>query len=269
MNPWAINPVWQNFSSLIREATTSLEARTEMDRSHHLTASLYFGIAALEAFFNRLMRNHLSAANSEQEICEVLRKGHFVDKLKKWPTEILGKPLLLTDQTLNLIKLVNEIRGDLTHPKTRGHDVYEKLEGVDPKSVIDSVADCIVRFHDAQGTMYPYWLFGWNYLNPRKDSCEIVIITDQQFCFSLQALGFHAPVPAYRRIETWPNHFLRGIDRYMAVKHALAAVDHCEPAFSEFPFRPRLCRRWWTVEHQRSCGRVIEGDSIGPRNHGA
>jgi len=50
MNPWAVNPAWQNFSSLFREASTAREAKTGMERSHHLTASLYFGIAALEAF---------------------------------------------------------------------------------------------------------------------------------------------------------------------------------------------------------------------------
>jgi hypothetical protein len=50
MNPWAVDPCWQNFSSLYREAVTAHEAKTGMERSHHLTASLYFGIAALEAF---------------------------------------------------------------------------------------------------------------------------------------------------------------------------------------------------------------------------
>jgi len=65
MNPWAVNPAWQNFSSLYREATTAQETKTDMERFHHLTASLYFGIAALEAFLNQKMRAHLKATNSE------------------------------------------------------------------------------------------------------------------------------------------------------------------------------------------------------------
>jgi hypothetical protein len=37
-----------------------------MERSHHLTASLYFGIAALEAFLNKQMRDRLKAHNPEE-----------------------------------------------------------------------------------------------------------------------------------------------------------------------------------------------------------
>lgn len=32
-----------------------------MERAHHLTAALYFGVSALEAFLNELMREHLKA----------------------------------------------------------------------------------------------------------------------------------------------------------------------------------------------------------------
>ena len=30
MNPWAVNPAWQNFSSLVREAATADSCRTGM-----------------------------------------------------------------------------------------------------------------------------------------------------------------------------------------------------------------------------------------------
>jgi len=60
METWIPYPPWQNFSSLFREATTALDAKTGMERSHHLTAALYFGLAALEAFLNEQMRKHLS-----------------------------------------------------------------------------------------------------------------------------------------------------------------------------------------------------------------
>jgi hypothetical protein len=140
MNPWAINPAWQNFSSLYREATTAREAKTAMERSHHLTASLYFGIAALEAFLNQKMRGHLKPTKSEDEIFDFLRKGQILSKLRKWPTELLGKQLPLSEETFRLITDVNDIRGDLTHPKTHGHDIYAKLDTVDPNSVVDAVA---------------------------------------------------------------------------------------------------------------------------------
>ena len=119
MNSWAVNPAWQNFSSLFREASTAREANTGMERSHHLTASLYFGIAALEAFLNEKMRSHLKPTQTEEEIFDVLRKGQIVGKLKNWPTQILGKPLDLADGTMELLTDFNDVRGDRRIKDTR------------------------------------------------------------------------------------------------------------------------------------------------------
>ncbi len=43
---------------------------------------------------------------------------------------------------------------------------------------------------------------------------------------------------------------------YMRIKEALCGIDRCEPKYDRFPFKPILCRRWWTAEHHRSCGNV-------------
>jgi len=258
MNTWSINPVWQNYSSLFREATTAQEARTEIEKLHHLTASLYFGIAALEAFLNQKMRAHLSSLKTDGEILDVLRKGRFTTKLEKWPNELLDKSLSLKKETLDLIRFFNDVRGDLTHPKTRGHDIYQKLEAVDPNSVINSVAEYIVQFHEAQGTIFPYLLFGWNYLNPRPNIHEIIIINDQQFSFSLVAPGFQIPASAYPQAEEWRERYMTNFEGYVKIKEILCGVDRCEPKYDRFPFKPILCRRWWTAEHHRTCGNVTE-----------
>lgn len=258
MNPWAVNPAWQNFSSLFREATTARGAKTGMERSHHLTASLYFGIAALEAFLNEKMRAHLKTTKTEREIFDVLRKGEIVGKLKKWPTEILGNPLSLSDGTLELLTDFNAIRADLTHPKTQGHDIYAKLESIDPGSVVDAVAEYIVKYHEVEGTLYPYWIFGWNYLNPRPDSYEIFIINEQQFSFSLAAIGFQVPASAHAKAEAWRNNYLGHFEGYVKIRDALRCLERCEPRFDRFPFKPVLCRQWWTPEHHHSCGHVTE-----------
>ena len=268
MSTWAANPTWQNFSSLFREAVTAQEAKTGMEKSHHLTASLYFGVAALEAFLNDKMRAHLKATKSEEEIFDVLRKGRIISKLRKWPTELLGKQLNLNDGTLDLIAVFNDVRGDLTHPKTHGQDIYARLESIDPRSVIDAVAEYMVRFHEAEGTRFPYWLFGWNYLNPRPDSYEIFIINDQQFCFSLQALGFQVPAAAYAESEAWRERYLGTFEGYVAVKECLNSLDHCEPKYDRIPFKPILCRRWWASEHHRGCGHVTDKAIADARNYG-
>jgi hypothetical protein len=264
MNPWAANPPWQNFSSLFREAITTQEAKTGMEKSHHLTASLYFVIAALEAFLNQKMRVHLEATKSEEEIFNFLGKGKIISKLKKWPVELLGKPLKMNDGTLDLISFFNDVRGNLTHPKTHGQDIYDRLETIDPISVIDSVAEYIVRFHEAEGARFPYWLFGWNYLNPKSTSYEIRIFNDQQFCWSLQALGFQVPIA-----EEWLDQYLGTFEGYVAVRQAVRSLDRCEPKFNRFPFKPILCRRWWTSEHHLSCGHITAEAIDNARSYGA
>jgi len=50
MGPVPANPPWQNFSSMFREAITAQEVGTGMEKSHHLTASLFFGIALSRSF---------------------------------------------------------------------------------------------------------------------------------------------------------------------------------------------------------------------------
>jgi hypothetical protein len=259
MSPWFVNPSWQNFSSLYREAITAREAKTGMEKVHHLTASLYFGIATLEAFLNQKMRAHLEATKSEEEIFKVLRKGQIMWKVEEWPEKLLGKPLDISHGTLNLITFYNRVRGDLTHPKTHGHDVYEGLESVDPISLIASVAEYVVRFHEAEGTRFPYWLFGWNYLNPGPDSYDIFPLRNDDFCWSLQALGFHLSPSA----EAAQRRYFGTFEGYLAVRQHLSCVEHCEPK-TQFAFKPTLFCRWWTPEHQRSCGSVARerrGDS--------
>ena len=266
MNPWAVNPAWQNFSSLYREAATAREAKTGMERSHHLTAALYFGIAALEAFLNGKMRDHMKATHSEEDIFNTLRKGQILAKLKKWPGDLLSKPLDLEPTTWELLTEINDIRGDLTHPKTSGHDIYLTLEAIDPDAVVAAVSEYVVKYHEAAGT---YWIFGWNYLNPRPNSYEIFIINDQQFCFSLRAIGFQVPAADHWEAETWRDRYLKTYDGYKAIRDALAKLDRCEPKFDRFPFKPVLCRRWWTSEHHKSCGHVTAESLDTARNYGA
>lgn len=253
MNPWAVSPAWQNFSSLYREAITATEARTGMERSHHLTASLYFGIAALQAFLNQKMRAHLDGKMSEIEILNVLRKETIIKHLKQWPVQLLGKELLLSPGTMDLITFFKDVRDDLTHLKTHGHDIYAALEKVDPSSVIDSVAEYIVRYSEAEGVHAPYWVFGWNYLNPRPDEYDILLVNEQQFSSSLQALGLQTV-----GLDAWRSPRLGNFDGYVGIKNGLAAIGHCQPKAGLFPFMPILCSRWWTPEHQRSCGSVTE-----------
>jgi hypothetical protein len=256
MGPWSVNPAWQNFSSLHREAWAAGEAQTGFEKAHHLTAALYFGISAIEAFLNREMRAHLSSTRSEEDVFKLLRNSRFLNKLEAWPKEITGNEFPLQKDELDIILLANEVRGDLTHPKTLGHDIYERLFQLEPPKVVDAIAKYIVAFNQARQSRFPYWIFGWNYLNPRPNTYDIILINDQQFCHSLAAIGFNVPSYDWAGSERWRDNYLSSIDGYISIRDALDQVQHCEPKFDRFPFQPKLCRRWWLPEHQVSCGNV-------------
>jgi hypothetical protein len=248
------NPLWQNFSSMFREAITAQEVRTGMEKSHHLTASLYFGIAALEAFLNQKMRAHLTPTKSEKEIYDRLRHRDIKDKMKEWPKELLGKSVPIDRRTWDLIVFFNDLRGNLTHPKTHGQEFYDTLEKVKPTAIVDSAAEYIVRFHEAEGTRYPYWIWGWNYFNPRSNSYDFIPMNEQQFCFSLQALGFNARV----NDDKWIDEYFGTFAGFTTLKQFLDASSRCEPKATPFPFKPILCRRWWSSEHQQTCGHITD-----------
>lgn len=256
--PWSLSPAWQNYSSMFREAIAAVEAPTEMERAHHMTASLYFGIAAIEAFLNQEMRQHLRGKMEEDAILKKLRHEEIMKKAKKWPTEIIGESAKIDPEIIHFLNIFNNIRGNLTHPKTQGPDIYSPLLEHKPTAIIDATARYIVEFHEAQGTRFPYWIFGWNYLNPRPDSHEIILINDQQFTHSQRALGIDINAYDADRSEAWRNHFLGTVTGYQKLKVMLSSMDHCEPKDIRFPHQPKLCRRWWDKDHQKSCGRVSD-----------
>jgi hypothetical protein len=258
MDPWLINPPWQNFSSMYREAVSATEAMSEVERRHHKTAALYFGIAALEAFLNQKMRAFLTSSKTEPELLKVLRYAKFTDKVRKWPTEILGTGLALPPSTTQRIEDFNDIRAGLTHAKTRGYDVYEMLEALQPDDVVHSIAEYMVRFHEAESTKYPYWVFGWNYLNPEGAGHEIIVLNDQQFAFSLRTFGVQIG-GGYGWEEEWKNRFFKTYDGYIHIRDLLRSRAECEPKYTAFPRQPKLCRRWWTAEHHKTCGALIRG----------
>jgi hypothetical protein len=140
------------------------------------------------------MRAHLTPTKTEQEIFARLRERNIEHKMKEWPKDLLEKSLTIDRRTWDLIVFFNGLRGHLTHPKSHGQDIYDRLEKVEPTAVIDSVAEYIVRFHEAEGTRFPYWIFEWNYLNFRSNSYDFLPMNEQELCFSLRALGFEIPV---------------------------------------------------------------------------
>jgi len=242
---------------MYREAVTSSAAVTGMEIAHHRMAALYFGVSAIESFLNMQMRDHLlREGKTHDEVFQELRRGQLKDKVKKWPMLIVGKDLDLRPDTITRLLAVNDLRAELTHQKNYWPEAYEELSESDPIVVVDLVAEFIAAYYQAAGTHFPYWLSGWNYLNPRQDAHEIIMLNNGQFLHSLSALGYKFAPSLGGRYEDKENAIFSNYEGYAAVVEFLRPLESCEPKFAAFPYQPKLCRRWWDPSHHRTCGNV-------------
>ncbi|MGH7955145.1 MAG: hypothetical protein ACREOZ_04210, partial [Gloeomargaritales cyanobacterium] len=222
MNPWLIYPTWQNFSSLFRETTIAAEEKTEFLRYHHLTAALYFAISSIESLLNEKYRVRLEfERRSEEEIVLILRKHRFAEKFSQWPTLICGKEVRVSNDLKTILTDFNEIRGHLTHPKTRGHEIYAKLEKVNGQQLLEAVAEYAITVFSGLGESYPYWLFGWNYLNPDRNGDDPSRINNQQFLHSLEYFGMNVPAFNARNANAWENAHMKDFQGYKTIAQFL------------------------------------------------
>lgn len=168
-----LEPTWQNFSSMYREAICAQEATSGMEIAHHRMASLYFGISTIECLLNREMtRFQLSQGMEHDEIHELLRKSEFKKKIKAWPQTITGKELPLRPSTLPRLLAIYDLRGNLTHLKNYWPDTFDDLGQTDPMQVVELVAEYIIALYQAKDDLFPYWVWGWNYLSPSHDGYQ-------------------------------------------------------------------------------------------------
>lgn len=249
-----LEPTWQSFSSMYREAVCARDASSGMEIAHHRVAALYFGIATIECFLNREMTRHqLRLGKDHQEIRNLLFRGRdFKKKIKAWPKEITDRDLSLRSNTLESIEAINDLRGNLTHLKNYWPDTFDELGRIKSMDVVELVAEYIIAFHHAKGELFPYWVWGWNYLCPNKDGYQISLLPYTQFFHSLSSLGYNFPSP--RLSDACEQEVLTNFDGYQKIAQFLRSRDQCEPKWDVAPHQPKLCRRWWEPAHQKSCG---------------
>ena len=275
MNPWLINPPWMHYSSAVREAAISESEPDGFLKYHHRTAALYFGISFIEAFLNRKMRQVMEARGSpEAEVFKTLRgSAKFREKLKKWPVAISKKDFTISGDLIDTLVSINEVRGDITHAKTSGISEYEKLEAIDLPSFLTGVAEYAVQLYSSMGEMFPYWLLGWNYVNPHQSSPLPWVINDQQFVHSLAYLGVRINSFDAETSIAWRKSNMAGVEGYRRLKGVMSTLEPCEPIDLDFPYRPRLCRRWWDLEfinkNSRTCVPRALGHTTGSAKHAA
>lgn len=253
MNPWLIHPTWQSHASFFREIQIGKNEKTEFLRYHHLTSALYFGISVLEAFLNEKMREHMEAAGASQEsVFETLRKTQFSKKFKRWPSRLTKKEIQISTDLKSKLLEYNDIRGHLTHPKTRGHDIYEKLDDLDFETLFLEVNEYLVNILEGMGVGFPYWLLGWNYVINDGTSISPGKINDGQFLHSLESFGIRTNAYMVVLADRWQKENMSSWEGYKKLWELMKTFPDIEPPDPDFEFKPRLCKKWWDLEYSLS-----------------
>jgi hypothetical protein len=254
---WNVNPTWEHFCGLVREIAAAKEARSDVHKQHHLRAALYFGVGSIEAFLNEQMRLKLQRDGaSEEQIFATLRKTRWSDKLKKWPSGLSGVPVAVPENVIASVEDFSELRGEITHPKSKDHTVYLELDRVmlAPDAVRLTIAEYIVRTLTALGKPYPFYLHGRVFIGMNGSAHWPIVEThNQQFMMALRHIGFNVPHALVDEMEEWERACMSTWEGFQQGETALA-VAPCQPRDPMFPFMPRLCRRWWDDVHVEKCG---------------
>lgn len=135
-----------------------------------------------------------------------------------------------------------DMRNEITHPKNWDHSIYAELDACNPESLVEAVARGIVMLHEAKSMPFPYWLLGWNYVGMNGNSAHPFEGNNGNgFVHSFRGIFEVSP-----RCFDFERDFMTSIRGYEDLKKALDGYPHdIEPFWSNFPLRPRLCRRWW------------------------
>ena len=243
-----MDDVWQSFSSMFQEMSLADKATNDIDRYHHLSACLLFGGCAIESFCNANMRKHLKASEvPEGKILRQLRYTALRDKIESWPSKICGISLERhdVDVLLNFLELRNEV----THRKRMDHSLYKELDETIPLRFLETIQKAFVMFYQGEGTSFPYWLLGWNFVSMNHDQTHPCLINNQQFQHALNHMGFRIPAWDYDAARAWEEQNMRGMDAFLRLKEVYyVKAPDIEPRSEGFPMAPRLCKRWWDKE---------------------
>lgn len=208
---WNVNPAWEHFSSLVREAAEVKTARSDFHRYHHLRSALYFAIGSIEAFLNQRMREKMKQDGvSEQHILTTLKGTRFQKKAREWPSQLVGKQVALPTQLLELLVEYNSLRGEVTHAKAEDHSIYLELDrlALFPEALQTATAEYFVRVLVAMGRPYWYWLHGCNFIGMNGSVHWPTLSNNQQFMMALRHIGFNVPHILADEMDAWERHFM-------------------------------------------------------------
>lgn len=242
---WLVDPFWENFSSTVREAYATGESQVDIERYHHLRATLFFAITALEAFLNEQMRHNRKRKNENFQ-SRRLANPQLCTKIYEWPKEIVEPNFVVDSNISGIIDYIRKLRGEVVHPKDFDHSLYRELDNLDANVVPTAVAHYCVKFFEGLNKPYPYWLLGWNFVGANSDPTWPIPASNDQFLHSLNALGLIDFDWTHEQFKAFEDRYMKTLVGFQQLDMALQSVSiDIEPRWPEMPTKPRLCRKWW------------------------
>jgi hypothetical protein len=251
---WNVDPVWHHFSWMLQEAALATTVKGTFARYHHVSACLYFGIGAIEAFLNKKMRQRFTGIKTEDEIHEMLRspQATLMKKVKEWPSILCGVEIEIPAGIVSALDDFRKLRGEITHQKRHDHSLFADLDATQPENLVEAVNSFQVTILEHLKEVFPYWLLGWNYIGINNDPEAPCLINNQQLRYSLRALGEDVPAADYEAALTWEAENMSTLAGFRRLKNILdAKTIDIEPFSATYPNRPRLTRNWWDQSLRR------------------
>lgn len=253
---WNVDDIWQSYSSMYLERHSVESSSNDIERYHHLSASLLFGQCALESLLNAHMRAFLEDKNTEQtKIFHKLRWPSLWEKTNKWPAKMGGSEL--ESNNVDIIFGFLHLRNEVAHRKRRDHSLYKELDETDIGLFISAIQRAFLDIYTGLGKPFPYWLLGWNFVGMNHDETWPCLLNNGHFKHALKDMGFEVPASDYYAAEEWEQQHMTSEDGFRWLEqHIYNKAPEIQPRNAMLPDAPRLCKRWWDKELIKQARRV-------------
>jgi len=234
---WNVNLAWELFSSAIYNYRLSLNESKEHKNHAYYKNVILNTVTAVEAYCNEVLLKEKSWSESS------LKKKFFKDKLAELGIDI---------EQINFGKS-RKIRSDfIVHYKRRDYIYFTEINEISALDAIESSQDLIAEISFIRKTIFPYWITGLNFINPRQGN-DIFLLDDHQFWRDLKVL--HVSKTIHNMVDaTGAINLPKDRKTYNCLyKEIWNELKNCgfkldilkNLKTSIFPHKPLLTSEWW------------------------
>lgn len=134
--------VWEYFSALRRAVQRTIDEEHKHSKQQEVAVCIFLAVTAVETFLNVYFRTLVEeepySPHKSRFLHELKSRISLERKLSKWPTEILGRGLLLTEGPGKAFNDLRDLRNDLMH-FTSSHQTLD-LPGVTIHGLADTTS---------------------------------------------------------------------------------------------------------------------------------